>query len=126
VTARDRPEWLGIHAAAREAGVSDDTIRRWADAGKVEAMRTGGGHRRIEAGSLHRLMHSGGTVDRQIHPTVAIAQLGADAEGWFGWTCPVSWSIEDTDRFLRQVGDGERALAELRQAATAHLDNIGG
>ena len=44
---------LGEAAAA--LGVSVDTLRRWADDGRVQTSRTAGGQRLIEAGELARL-----------------------------------------------------------------------
>lgn len=41
-----------IGKAAVLLGVSSETLRRWADAGKVATKRTGGGHRVIEGKEL--------------------------------------------------------------------------
>jgi molybdopterin-binding protein len=38
--------------AAELLGVSPDTVRRWADAGRLATLRTRGGHRRINGASL--------------------------------------------------------------------------
>jgi molybdopterin-binding protein len=38
--------------AAELLGVSPDTVRRWADAGRLATLRTRGGHRRINGESL--------------------------------------------------------------------------
>ncbi|WP_323300484.1 IS607 family transposase [Crocosphaera sp. UHCC 0190] len=43
---------LTIQEAAQLLGVSTKTIRRWEKAGKIEAMRTPGGHRRFEANGI--------------------------------------------------------------------------
>ena len=40
--------------AAELLGVSVDTVRRWADAGRIETMRTDGGHRLIDGAALAR------------------------------------------------------------------------
>jgi molybdopterin-binding protein len=40
--------------AADLLGVSVDTVRRWADAGRIKTMRTGGGHRLIDGVALAR------------------------------------------------------------------------
>lgn len=37
-------------------GVDPKTVSRWADAGKLEAMRTLGGHRRYRAREVHALL----------------------------------------------------------------------
>jgi molybdopterin-binding protein len=37
-------------------GVSADTVRRWCDEGRLEAVRTDGGHRHIDGASLARYL----------------------------------------------------------------------
>jgi molybdopterin-binding protein len=41
--------------AARLLGVSTDTVRRWADQGRLETTRTEGGHREVAGTDLARL-----------------------------------------------------------------------
>jgi len=41
--------------AAQLLGVSADTVRRWADQGRIATTRTPGGHREIEGAELARL-----------------------------------------------------------------------
>jgi molybdopterin-binding protein len=47
-----------LREAADLLGVSPDTVRRWIDAGRLEARRTRGGQRRIDALALARLAAS--------------------------------------------------------------------
>lgn len=49
-------EWLSLGPASRMLGVDPDTLRRWADTGRVEAFATPGGHRRFDRRSLERLI----------------------------------------------------------------------
>lgn len=49
-------EWMTLSDAAARAGVAHRTMRGWADRGLVECFRTPGGHRRIDARSLERLL----------------------------------------------------------------------
>jgi molybdopterin-binding protein len=44
-----------IGQAADLLGVSTDTVRRWADAGRLPTIRTEGGHRLVEGGPLAAL-----------------------------------------------------------------------
>ncbi|MGH2407457.1 MAG: MerR family transcriptional regulator [Candidatus Limnocylindrales bacterium] len=48
-------EWLPIGAASRRLGVDPDTLRRWADSGRLETFTTPGGHRRFSSAALERL-----------------------------------------------------------------------
>ncbi len=51
-----RQTWLTLGAASGLLGVSESTIRRWADAGEVRSFRTKGGHRRILEDDLHQIV----------------------------------------------------------------------
>ncbi|HEX9635730.1 MAG TPA: helix-turn-helix domain-containing protein [Candidatus Limnocylindria bacterium] len=73
--------WLPLGAASRLVGVGPDTLRRWADGGKVESFTTPGGHRRFLRSSLEamvntprrhrydvaRLTGSAGTISGEVH-----------------------------------------------------------
>ena len=51
-----RQSWLTLGAASDLLGVSESTIRRWADAGEVRSFRTRGGHRRILEDDLRQIV----------------------------------------------------------------------
>lgn len=55
------PERLPLGKASRILGVDPDTLRRWADEGRVPAFTTPGGHRRFERRALERLVAARGT-----------------------------------------------------------------
>jgi excisionase family DNA binding protein len=48
-------DWLSIGPASRLLGVDPDTLRRWADDGRIQAYATPGGHRRFSRRSLDRV-----------------------------------------------------------------------
>lgn len=69
------PERLALGAAARLLGVDPDTLRRWADEGRVPAFTTPGGHRRFERRALERLIAA-----RRTGPDGGLASLGSNAD----------------------------------------------
>jgi excisionase family DNA binding protein len=48
--------WLALGPAASMLGVDPDTLRRWADAGRVRSFTTPGGHRRFARPDLERVL----------------------------------------------------------------------
>lgn len=84
MTVRD-DAWLALGAASRLLGVAPDTLRRWADSGRVESFTTPGGHRRFLRSSLQalinaprrqrygveRLTDSAGTISGDVHRRMA-------------------------------------------------------
>ena len=47
-----------LGAASRLVGVGPDTLRRWADTGKVQSYQTPGGHRRFLRSSLEAMINA--------------------------------------------------------------------
>jgi excisionase family DNA binding protein len=102
---RRATEWVGLGEASRLLGVHPDTVRRWANAGKIDVFATQGGHRRFRRATIEALVPSpprsararsisgmGATVDR----------LAEDLRRRVRSTLPKSgrWSrhLEDADR----------------------------
>lgn len=50
--------WLPLGAASRLVGVGPDTLRRWADSGRVQSYQTPGGHRRFLRSSLETMVNA--------------------------------------------------------------------
>jgi excisionase family DNA binding protein len=69
---RPQPERLALGEASRLLGVDPDTLRRWADEGRVPAFTTPGGHRRFERRALERLIAA-----RRTGPAGGLAGVGA-------------------------------------------------
>ena len=66
--------WLPLGRASRLVGVDPDTLRRWANEGRVEVYLTPGGHRRFQRRSLERMVRS------RSRERVRISRLGAPEE----------------------------------------------
>src|SRR2546427_12175212 len=84
---QDRPRWLTLGEAARFLGVDVTTLRGWADAGKVPAFRTPGGHRRFDPAHLEALVQAGAALPAGQSPAPgsrAIApREGLTAPPWY-------------------------------------------
>lgn len=67
--------WLSLGPASRLLGVDPDTLRRWADDGRVRSWTTPGGHRRFDRATLERM-----AADRRSGRSRPLADLGATPE----------------------------------------------
>lgn len=114
------PSWLSLGPASRLLGVDPDTLRRWADEGRVEAYVTPGRHRRFERRTIERLAAN---RHAQVRPLASLGagpdrltrayrrSYAADVHG-FGA------HAEGSDELERYRRDGRR----LVDALVAHLD----
>jgi excisionase family DNA binding protein len=123
---RPLPERLPLGQASRLLGVDPDTLRRWADEGRVPAFTTPGGHRRFERRALERLVSS-----RRTGPGTGLAGLGPTpgrlsaayrrryGEQHAGAPDPRFYVADDDRESFRDSG---RALVD---ALVRHLDETG-
>lgn len=72
-SALDRP--LSLGPASRLLGVDPDTLRRWADEGRIDAFTTAGGHRRFARATVERVLEA-----RRHDATIRLANLGATTD----------------------------------------------
>ena len=70
----EEPDWLTLGEASRMLGVAPETLRRWADRGRVASFTTVGGHRRFSRRAMQQLL----PANRERRPR--LAQLGASPE----------------------------------------------
>ena len=56
VASPDPSRWLSLGPASRLVGVDPDTLRRWADDGRVDVYVTPGGHRRFDRRAIEALV----------------------------------------------------------------------
>jgi len=101
-------------------GVGPDTLRRWADEGRVEAYATPGRHRRFDRRTIERLASNRPAGVRPL------ASLGAGADrltrayrrSYAAMTSPRGVKADDSAELERYRVDGRR----LVDALVAHLD----
>lgn len=74
------PRTYSTAYVARRLGLSIPTVQRWVDAGRLQAWKTPGGHRRIEADSADRLFAQQRTETRtgRERPVVVVVEDNAD------------------------------------------------
>jgi excisionase family DNA binding protein len=112
--------WLSLGPASRLVGVDPDTLRRWANEGRVEVFVTPGRHRRFDRRALERLASSG-----RGEPA-SLASLGASPErmtrayrrSYASDTPARAASADDAGDREHYRQDGRR----LVEALIAHLD----
>ena len=116
--------WLALGAASRLVGVGPDTLRRWADSGKVQSYQTPGGHRRFLRSSLEaminaprrqrygmeRLPDSAGTMVGELHRRMQ--RVGYAGQPW-----QARLSAEQRDDFRRWGGKTFNLVIEYVGAA---------
>ncbi len=82
---------VSIGQAAKELGVSQETLRRWEAAGKIEVERTPNGHRRYDLAKLNgvaRACRLAPAYAKANRPTVAYPA----GRPWPTLACPVTTS----------------------------------
>jgi excisionase family DNA binding protein len=91
--------WLSLGEASRLLGISQGTLRRWADRGQVASFTTPGGHRRFPRAAILALV----PADRARRPN--LADMGASSE-----------RIAGTYRRLNLTGDRLPSMSQLSEA----------
>lgn len=59
-------DWLTLGEASRMLGVDPDTLRRWSDGGKIDLLRTPGGHRRFRRETIQSMLPRPRTAHRPL------------------------------------------------------------
>lgn len=136
--------WLPLGAASKLVGVGHDTLRRWADSGRVQSYQTPGGHRRFLRSSLEaminaakpprygveRLPDSRQTMAGELHRRMARAGHGSQP-----WHARLSseqrdefrrWGQRTFDLVIEYVAAGRRSERELLIGEAEHMGALYG
>ena len=119
-TTATAPRWLSLGPASRLVGVDPDTLRRWADEGRIDAFVTPGGHRRFDRAAIDAIV-----ANRQVGRR-PLASMGASPER-LNRAYRRSYTTDDA---ARQVPADDADAREsyrrdgrlLVEALVAHLD----
>ncbi|MBI4299822.1 MAG: helix-turn-helix domain-containing protein [Chloroflexi bacterium] len=113
----DKPtRWLSLKGACDQLGVSETTLRHWADKGQIASFRTPGGHRRFDTEDVARLVERGGKATKD-H---AADRLGAVALP--GIRRRLHQRSMASDSWYRQFDEHDKA--RMRQMGRRLLDLI--
>src|SRR5262252_5987261 len=114
--------WLSLGEASRLLGISQGTLRRWADRGQVASFTTPGGHRRFPRAAIMALLPS--SRSRRPH----LADLGASSERMARAYRPLFGGVEGRPMsLLARLPEADRHLFRERgrhmvECLLAHLD----
>jgi excisionase family DNA binding protein len=117
--------WLSLGEASRVLGISQGTLRRWADRGQVASFTTPGGHRRFPRATILALVPA--SRARRPH----LSELGASSERMAGaYRRLLDLSQQRRMSLLSELPDAERQLFRERgrrmvECLLAHLDADG-
>jgi excisionase family DNA binding protein len=102
---RDDEEYLTTREAAEALGVGPSTVKRWADQGVLEAVRTIGRHRRYRRADVERLAARGRGPTSPASRTVSARQgRPEDPDEWIRILLASEDQHEVTSRLLRARG----------------------
>ena len=116
---------LSLGPASRLLGVDPDTLRRWADEGRIDAFTTAGGHRRFDRSTLERILEA-----RRHDATLRLATLGATTDRLSRAYRRGYSNGAEANEVRRAIPEGDRDAfreggRELVAALVAHLDADG-
>jgi excisionase family DNA binding protein len=128
-------EWLTLGAASRFLGVDGSTLRAWTDAGRIQAFRTPGGHRRYAREHLEAFVRQGqagrgGRVADVIGPHGARLMAGASRrelrqQQWYATLDPKATEAmrltcrKLMDALAGYVAGGRKQTGYLREGGAA-------
>lgn len=101
-------EWISLGPASRSLGVDPDTLRRWADTGRIAAYTTPGGHRRFSRQALAEL--AAGDADASPATLVRLGATPRRIAGAYRRSYGSSQEDPRTHPARAVVGDPDRSV----------------
>lgn len=101
---RDDEEFLTTREAAARLGVGPSTVKRWADQGILEAVRTVGRHRRYRRSEVERISSKGRDTAAPPRTAIPIQGRSEDPEEWMRVLLAAEDQHEVASRLLRARG----------------------
>lgn len=122
--------WISLAKACAILGVSDSTVRRWADAGQIRCFRTPGGHRRFAEPDL-LAMTEGQRLSQELE-TAAVTRIRRQLHGnrkqagWYdGLAAPEREALRPLGRRLVELAGEYISRRQGRATIKAEIDGIG-
>ncbi len=118
-------EWMSLHEASQQLGISASTLRRWADAGSIRTFVTPGGHRRFSRDGIAALLPATGqrpTMDRLGETPARMQRVYRRTVAVPGAPMPWVASLDDEQRALFR-GHGVVIVTSLLAALDAPDDD---
>jgi excisionase family DNA binding protein len=100
------PDWLTLGQAAVYLGVAQSTVRKWADAGRLTAFYTPGGHRRFRRGDLEAFLGESRGI-----PAGRVLVVDDDA----GMRAYLRTEFEDDGYTVREAASADEGMAALEE-----------
>ncbi|MDO9107087.1 MAG: response regulator [Methylovulum sp.] len=107
-------EWIGTKEAAKLLNVSQRTIQKWVDDGKIMSSKTLGGHRRIKRDDLFTLLTQDhpAAVGNATRPLVVVL---VEDDGFTRRLCELSFQAFSTPYRLHMASSGYEGLRLIGQ-----------
>jgi excisionase family DNA binding protein len=110
--ADDRREWFTLGQAAAFLGAAQSTVRKWADAGRLRAFYTPGGHRRFQRADLEAFLVVPRAAPGAGKPARASILVVDDDAGLREF---IRANLEREGYTVREAGSASQGLAALEE-----------
>jgi MerR family transcriptional regulator, light-induced transcriptional regulator len=116
-------DYITTHEVARRAGVGASAVKRWADAGLLPCVRTGGGHRRFSREAVEQFLASlpGGAAAVEREPWVVALLEPGDARALEALLLAERARTGAWHRTARTAGEALAALGRLWHAGAVSV-----